>query len=138
MARKKKARLTRKKKNPGQTTDKKTPNGLSAHEFASLALVYSSFIGKLTGLDRETELTYTTQSKTPITSRLHSLEMTCRWQNVVVMYVRLIWFIRAYIQHQEPEDRDVIPEEDYWIGVIQEIRATDPTDVSISLACIFS
>ncbi|KAH0831118.1 hypothetical protein J3R83DRAFT_13684 [Lanmaoa asiatica] len=34
----------------------------------------------------------------------------------------------AYIQYREPEDDVVVPEEEYWIGQIQEIRADRPDD----------
>lgn len=64
-----------------------------------------------------------------------SLKATCRWQTVVTS-VHLIRLPRAYIQHQDLEKDIVVPEEDYWIGLIREIRADNPDDVSTPRACL--
>ncbi|KAG8216004.1 hypothetical protein J3R82DRAFT_7996 [Butyriboletus roseoflavus] len=94
MARKKKGRLTRKKKNSGETVDKSTPNGISPEKFSRLVHEYGSFI--IEDSDHEEH----TFSKDDM----------------------------AYIQHRDLGSDVVVPEEDYWIGIIKEIRADSPGD----------
>lgn len=40
--------------------------------------------------------------------------------------------LSVYVQHQDLEDEDVVPAEDYWIGEVKDIKGNNPGDVRVS------